>query len=71
MPLTEKLPPPPLIVPAVVAPSPQVIVAVYSLAVAVVSGSVKVATGPVKLAPSVALMVVLLAVIARSGQGIS
>src|SRR6266516_6937661 len=67
VPETLKLPAEPPIVPAVVAePSPQSIVAEYSLAVAAVSGSVKAATEPLKLAPSVAEIVVPLAVIAWS-----
>src|SRR6266571_5181417 len=52
-------------------PSPQSIAPEYSLAVALGSGSVKVATVPLKLAPSVALMVVPVAVIGNSGHGIS
>src|SRR5512132_1359170 len=58
----------PVIVPDVGAlPSPQSIVAEYSLAVAVVSGSVKVATTPVNGAPSTELIVVRIAVIGASG----
>ena len=48
-------------------PSPQSIVAPYSLAVAVVSGSVKVATTRVNGAPSTTLIVVPVAVIGWSG----
>ena len=44
--MTVKLPLPPLIVPAEVVPSPQLIVAEYALAVALVFGSVIVATVP-------------------------
>src|SRR5512132_634754 len=58
----------PVIVPAVgTLPSPQLMLAEYSLAVAVVSGSVKVATTPVNGAPSTELIVVPIAVIGASG----
>ena len=68
MPDTVKLPPPPAITAAVSSgePSPQSMVAEYSVEVAAVSGSVKLATGPAKLAPSVALKVVPLAAIGCS-----
>ena len=57
LPLTVKGPPvAPLIVPAELSVSPQLIVAVYSAAVAAESGSVKPATAPENGAPSVALM---------------
>src|SRR5712691_7514736 len=60
----------PAMVPAVAkVASPQAMLAEYSAAVALVSGSVKVATVPVKLAPSVAVMVVPVAVIGCSSGG--
>src|SRR5436190_21389972 len=57
----------PVIVPAVVGvPSPQSIVAAYSLPAALVSGSVNVATCPLKVLPSVALTAVPVALIGGS-----
>src|SRR2546427_1502234 len=67
LPLTVKGPPMgPLIVPLVVVPSPQSMVAEYSTAVELGSGSVKVATVPLNSWPSVALKVVPCAVICCS-----
>src|SRR5205823_1827364 len=67
LPLTVNAPPfGPVTVPAVVEPSPQPIVAVYSAAVAAESASVKLATAPENTAPSVALMFVGVATMSAS-----
>src|ERR1700730_11571251 len=67
VPLTVNGPPvEPDTVPADVEPSPQAMVAEYSLAVAAVSGSVKVATVPLNAMPSVALTAAPVAAICAS-----